>query len=85
MYTLGDAIVKLNVVTRQHLQWKTPYFKWFGHHYDFYQNSPSSRKMMAHNLLDNQTKIRDNSPLHYYIGPTTYTKQGFFLYNRKTK
>jgi hypothetical protein len=40
---------------------------------------------MAHTAIENQTKISDNSILHYYVGPAPHTKQGILLYNPKSK
>jgi hypothetical protein len=40
---------------------------------------------MAHNAVETQTKLSDNSTLHYYVGPAPYTKQGISLYNPITK
>ena len=42
-------------------------------------------RVMAHISESNQTKLSDNSSLHYYVGPAPHTKQGILLYNPKTK
>jgi hypothetical protein len=83
LYALSDAISKLNIIPRQHLNWQTPYFKWYNLQYDF-QNKPLlpfGCRVMAHNAIENQTKLSPNSTLHYYVGPAPYTKQGILLYN----
>ena len=40
---------------------------------------------MAHNPALTQTKLRDNSTLHYYVSPAPFRKEGALLYNPKTK
>jgi hypothetical protein len=40
---------------------------------------------MAHNAIENQSKLSPNSTLHYYVGPAPHTKQGILLYNPTTK
>ena len=40
---------------------------------------------MAHVPTSNQSKLSDNSILHYYIGTAFRTKEGIMLYNPKTK
>jgi len=71
LYALSDAISKLNVVPRKHLNWATPYFKWFGYPYDFLSKPllPFGCKVMAHTSVENQSKLSPNSILHYYVGP----------------
>ena len=78
LYALGDVINKLNVVPRQHLSRKTPYYKWFGTHYDFHNQPllPFGCRVMAHVHISNQSKLSDNSVLHYYIGTAFRTKEG---------
>jgi hypothetical protein len=87
LYALGDVINKLHVVPRQHLSWQTPYYKWFGTQYDFHKQPllPFGCRVMAHVPTSNQSKLSDNSVLHYYIGTAFRTKEGIMLYNPKTK
>jgi len=35
LYTLSDAVSKLNIIPRKHLAWQPSYFKWYGYQYDF--------------------------------------------------
>jgi hypothetical protein len=87
LYALTDAISKLNVVPRKHLNWETPYFKWFGIPYDFLSKPllPFGCKVMAHTSVENQSKLSPNSVLYYYVGSAPHTKQGILLYNPSTK
>ena len=87
LYALSDAVAKLNLLPRHHLDWQTPYFQWFKKPYDFKNNPllPFGCRVMSHNHVDNQTKLSPNGTLHYYVGPAPFTKQGILLYNPKTK
>ena len=40
---------------------------------------------MAHNAVETQSKLSDNTTLRYYVGPAPHTKQGILLFNPKTK
>jgi hypothetical protein len=87
LYALSDAIAKLNVTPRRHLNWDTPYYRWYGTQYDFQSKPllPFGCRVMAHNAVATQQKLSDNSTLHYYVGPAPYTTQGILLYNPKIK
>jgi len=90
LFALSDVIAKLNNIPRKHLSWyrhSTPYFQWFGINYDFINTPliPFGCRVMAHTPVQLQTKLGDNSILHYYVGPAPYHKQGVLLYNPKTK
>ena len=48
--SLSDVIMKLNILTRCHLEWQRPYYLWYGKHYNFSKSplSPFGCRIMAH-------------------------------------
>ena len=86
-FALSDAIAKLNVIPC-HLNWDTPYIKWFGYVHDFLRSPllPFECGVMAHNAVYVQTKMSDNATLYYYVCPAVcHTHYGVLLYNSKRK
>jgi len=35
LFSLLDELTKLNILSRRNLEWQTPYYLWYGLHYDF--------------------------------------------------
>ena len=81
LYAPTDAIAKLNNVPRRHLEWTSPYTKWFDKEYNFTNKPllPFGCKVMAHYPVENQSKLSDNSTLHNYVGPAPHTNQGIII------
>jgi len=87
LFALSDVLMKLNVLPRRHLQWQTPFYLWYGYNYNFSRCPllPFGCRIMAHIPASMQTKLSDNSTLHYYVGSAPFHKGGIMLFNPKTK
>ena len=87
LFALSDVIMKLNILPLRHLAWQSPYYLWYGKHYDFSKSPllPFGCRIMAHTPVSLQTKLSNNAQLHYYVGSAPFHKAGIMLYNPKTK
>jgi len=63
-----DAIAKINLPPRHHLQWKMPYSLWFGKDYNFSDSLLLPFSWIMATLLQSTKLNSDNSFLHYYVG-----------------
>ena len=74
LFALSNVLMKLNMPPGRHLQWKTPFYLWYGYQYNFSKSPllPFGYRVMAHISPSLQSKLSDNAILHYYVGSAPF-------------